>query len=528
MLSIVASLISASILATIGPNVDYLTYHFGNARLGWNPFELKLTTSNVNSHSFGVIGSLPVDGFVYAQPLYVSNEPILGSGLHNIVIAATENDSVYAFDADTGVRLWRTSFSNPAAGITPVPAPFLGCQNIEPTIGITSTPVIDRTTNTVYVVAKTVQQFGGHTTFHDKLHALALDTGVDQTLPVDISGSVLLPNGNVDAFVPQWENNRAGLLLSHGLVYVAFGTHCDTQSAVTHGWLFAYTARTLLPIGLFNTAEDPTSGYFAGLWQAGFGIAADDLGFVYAATGNGPFDPSHHNFGDSVVKFWPHLNPLSAADYFTPFNQNYMKVGDLDLGSGGVMLLPDQIGAYPHLLVAGGKSTAFYLLNRDNLGGYVPGGPDRAVAEIPFTGLGVWGGPAYYRDATDQFIYYIKDHDHLKAYRLVTLPTTSLVFAGQSMGAYPGEGGSIPVVSSNGIVPGTGIVWATTRPNQPVTQPFYLCAYDATNVSHTLYCGAVGYWRAPHFPSGMFLTPTVVNGKVFIGTSSSVVVFGLK
>jgi hypothetical protein len=314
-------------------------------------------------------------------------------------------------------------------------------------------------------------------------------------------------------------------LLSQGRVYVAFTPMCDGPKLAGHGWLFAYHASDLSPAGLFATTTDVNATeYRAGIWQSTFGLGGDQNGSVYCATANGAFDayPAGNNYGDTVLRLG---SDLTVKDYFTPYNEATLEQHDYDFGSGGVMLLPNQPGSYPHLAVAAGKSTAIYLLNRDNLGKFTPSGPDRVLQALAFSGVGVWGGPAYFADATGTFVYYALEGGPLVAYRLSTSPSPRLAAASQSPNLFPGVGGTTPAVSSSGPTAGTGIVWATTRPDHSSTNPIALYAYDADDLSRILFAGTVGPWT---YPKGSpFLTPTIANGKVFVGGQTSLTVFGI-
>jgi hypothetical protein len=506
--------------------IDYTTYHFDSLRTGWNPYETALNVSNVGSGSFGPLFSISVDGNVYAQPLYVSNLTMPDTSVHNVLYVATTNDSLYAIDADTGVTLWKRSFVDTVHKIYNVTAGNVDNHNVWPTIGIVSTPVIDRTADAIFVVTATRFGQGPTAVFNHQLHSITLETGNDNiNSPVTISGSVLFTDGSTETFASQWELNRPALLLSNGSVYVAFGSHGDIKSAISLGWVMAYDEFALTPTGVFTTVRDPASILLDSVWAAGFGLSADATGNVYFATGNGAWNPENggNNYGNTVLKLSP---TLGFEDYFTPeFGvQDPIK----DLGSGGVMLLPDQGGSYPHLAVMAGKGRNLYLLNRDSLGGYAFPSPDRTVQELHNVGnnyKGVHGGPAYAILPSGQYVFVIANLDTLRAYQIQTSPTTQLVLTGTSTNTFPGEGGSIPVVSSNGQNTGTAIVWATTRPNDITETPITLRAYDASNPSTMLYEGNVGYWF--NTQGNPYLTPTVINGKVYVGYGNGVEVFGL-
>jgi hypothetical protein len=516
----------------------YPTQHFDVARTGWFPYETTLTTANVPSLTDRFTHS--VDGTIYAQPLYAHHVNVPGKGVHNVVYAATENDSVYAFDADTNLpALWQRSLV-PAGEAVVSTSDIEGCDNVAPVIGITSTPVIDCATHTMYVVAKTKRVQGSQTTFHFRLHALDIATGADRTAPVDIQGSApgtSQPNdghGHV-VFDPHWHLNRPGLLLMDGTVFVGFGSHCDAHIGSYHGWVFGCDASTLHTVGVFCTTPDTPPGpgaSAAGVWQGGMGLAADPEGFVYFTTGNGDFTasvPGGRDYGDTVTKL---RGDFTVADFFTPSDQPTLLAGDYDLGSGGVLILPDQPPGRDRLplLVTCGKDGNILLIDRSSMGGYTPGGPDKDVQTVPLQpGVpinrqpGVWGGPAYYRRAQQQFVYYCGNGSHLRAYAL-SGGTLALSMIGpnpnQSPAAFPSEGGTTPNVSSNHEAAGSGVVWAIVRGN-----PLRLQAFDATDLTRMLFDAPCGPWSNAH--GGPFIEPTTIQGRVYVPSDGQLTVFGL-
>ena len=386
-----------------GSAADNVTFHQNNARQGWYEAETTLTTANVASSNFGLIGTLaapsgmPAFGKVYSQPLYATNESIGGTA-HNLVIVSTATDQVYAFDDTTGGVVWERSFTNPGAGITQQSWSDTGCSDVNPDIGITGTPVIDRSTDRMYVVVPTKESG----TFHMRLHAISLQNGSDVISPVEVSASVALASGGTASTNPENSFNRSALLEANGNIYVALGSHCDYNTNATHGWVLAYTASSLAPAGNAIDLTNSNNGgnYFLGSpWMGGYGPAADAQGNIYFATGNGPWD-GISNFSMSVLKLPGNLD-ISSASYFTPASEASDSNGDADLGSGGVMLLPDGLSStLPHLLIQGGKGGATgaqkYLLNRDHLGGMQTG--DSGAVWHANTGGGIWGGPAFFQD----------------------------------------------------------------------------------------------------------------------------------
>ena len=506
---------------------DYLTYHGSKFRLGWNQFETELTVANVGGPNFGLLKSIPVDGNVYSQPLFVNNVTMPDSTKHNLLIVATENDTLYAFDAETGATLWQRSFIDPAHGITAIPSSSVSCHNIWPTIGINGTPVIAKTLKTIYLVTDTRETSPSGVTFHHRLHAVDFTTGLDKAgSPVEVTGTARMNDGSTITLNAQWQMNRPSLLISSNTLYVGMGAHCSQMRPIAHGWLFAYDLNSLAQLASWNSATDISSSYLGSIWGLGFGPSSDSLGNVYFNVGDAPFDADTggNNYGYSIMKMGP---KLAVRDYFTPYY--WAGLADNEIGSGGTMILPDQTGTFPHLLVTAGKTGAIFLVNRDHLGEFTPGGPDNVIQEITHAiGInhGVWGGGAYYNGPTGQFVYYVGDHDNLKAFQLFTSPTTHLALSMKSPDIFTGEGGSIPVVSSNGATPGTGIVWVTTRPDDIVNQPMMLRAYDATNLQNEIFQTSIGFWQ--NAMGNPPMTPTVIDGRVFVGTANTVQIFGLK
>ncbi len=512
--------------STVG--VNYTTYHQNNFRTGWNPYETSLTTTNVASSSFGELFTVNLDGETLAQPLIVNQVNMPGLGVHDTLFTVTENDTVYAFDAESGAPLWTSSLVNPNAGITPVPIDNIGnCKNIEPTIGITSTPVIDTTTGTMYVDAKLKEVVGGVTSFHHMLHAIDIATGLDKTgSPVDVTATFPMIGGGTLTFDPQWEHQRPGLLLYRGVVYVGYGSHCDFEGPDAHGWLLGYTEDTLKQVSVFNGSPNNGNG-FSSIWGGGFAPAADYQGSIFFATGNGYFD-GQGNFGDSVLRL--DSTTLHLRDYFAPYNQAYLNEQDFDLGSGGVMLIPQTYGSAPELLVEAGKDKTIYLMSASSLGGYTLGGPDNVLQSIPNgagLNLGVEGGPAYYVGSNGTpYVFYGGGQDHLKAWALTMSPTPMLTLSTQSRITLTGEGGTVPVVSSNGQLAHTGIVWCVFRPQQGgPDHDVVLAAYDASNLLSKLLFTTVGVFGNPK--GNLFSVPTVINGRVYVSNGNQIVTYGL-
>jgi hypothetical protein len=508
--------------------VSVLTSRNDNGRTGLNTNETILTLANVNGNTFGKLFSQPVDGYILAQPLILPNINIPGRGIHNLVMAATENDSVYAFDADNAAGpnaqpLWHASFINPAAGITPmqtvIDLPSGGLGLYGPFVGISATPVIDPVTGTIYAAAKTKEIAGGVTNFVYRVHALDVTTGAEKFGgPVVVEGSVLgVGDGFVPletlAFSPFRHMNRPALLLENGVLTVTFCSLGDNPPF--HGWVFTYNAYTLQPMGIFNATPNGSGG---GIWQSSSGPAADTNGNIYFETGNGTFDPYNQNFGDTVVKLSTAAG-LALADYFTPFNQLDLNLQDLDIGSAGLILLPDSVGsaAHPHLLVAGSKLGTFWLLDRDNLGQFNAAGDSQVVQEISGATARMWVTPAYFNGA----IYYNASSDVVKAFSIsnAVINTTPV---SSSMGAISFPGSSL-CISANGV--SNAIVWGLdSSANQ--TGPAGLNAWNATNLTELLYFGFQNITRDNPGLAVKFTMPTIANGKVYVGTANFLTVFG--
>jgi hypothetical protein len=504
---------------------NVLTYHDDNTRTGQNLTETILTPANVAPNSFGKLFSYSVDGQVYAQPLYVAGVP-MSDGPHNVVFIATEHDSVYAFDANDPTAgsqgngiLWQVSFIDPAHGIdTFNQNDALGCGQITPEIGITATPAIDINAGVMYVVDQFKDTSSGSPVYHHQLHALDITSGSDVVSPVEIEASVVNDSGQTVTFNPREYKERAGLTLSNGVLYTAWASHCDAGNA--HGWVIGYDATSLQQLSVFNTSPN---GRLDTIWQGDGSLAVDATGALYFETGNGTDILQH---GDDYSEAFIRLNGgdgQTVDDYFIPANFHELDQADRDLGSGAPIVLPDQPGDHPHLLVGAGKEGKIYLIDRDNMGGLFnpPNGPDQVVQELPnaISG-GSWDTPAYFDggDPNGPWIYYVGNGDAVKAWQLqngllTTNPTS------QSSNRFSGSYGATPIVSANGTQ--NGIVWALQDQN-----PAVLYAYDATDLTKKLYdTTMVSTDRLG--PGIKFNSPIVADGEVFVAGANSVTVLGL-
>ena len=500
-----------------------LTYKGNTFRTGQMNNETILTTKNVTTSQFGKRISYPVDGQVLAQPLFMPRLTING-GVHNVAFVATEHDSVYAFDADktrTTPPLWKTSFLK-LPTVTTVSPKDVSCDAIKPEYGITGTPVIDPDTGTLYVVVFTKE----NSKFIYRLHALNIKTGKDKPgsptlIQATVPGTGLDSSNGVVRFNPQHQNQRSGLLLLHGIVYIAWGGFCDNDPF--HGWLLGYNASSLQLESLYN---DSANGSRAGIWQGGGGLAADDEGYIYFMTGDGTFDldTGGVDAGDSILKLSTQ-HGLNVVDYFTPFNQSCLEVDDIDLGSGGVMLFPsiDE-------LFGVGKEGRIYIVNRHHMGKYTSLmdpcnnqqliNVDKVVQELPPQSIvgGMMGAPAYWHSSVGDFVYAVGLQDHLKAFKL-TNGLLSASPASQTPESFLYSGGN-PVVSSNGTIAGTGVLW-TIDPSR------MLRAYDSTNLTRELYNSEQNASRDRLGSYAKFSVPTVADGSVFVGTQNSLVIYSL-
>ncbi|PYT21883.1 MAG: hypothetical protein DMG57_37285 [Acidobacteria bacterium] len=490
----------AAVLSPAAAQTNVLTYHNDNARTGQYLNEILLAPSNVKTGLFGKRFFLLADGAVYAQPLYVSRVNVAGKGFHNVVIVATAHDSVYAFDAFTGSGivtqpLWKVSFIDPAHGVTTVPAADVGCGVI-PELGISGTPVIDASSGTIYLIAET-KESGSRYVF--RLHALDVTSGAERPgSPVEIQ-----PPG----FVPLTHKQRGALLLANGLIYSSWSGHCDLGSY--HGWVLAHNAGTLKLAAVFNNTPNGNGGSF---WNGGAGPAADADGNIYLVSANGDFDADSHgsNYGESVIKL---SQQLAITDFFAPFNTTNLNLLDLDLGSSGALLLPDQSGSPAHrqLLFTSGKEGRLYLLDRQNLGGAQVGSDSGAVASLDFSNHATFGSAAYFNGS----VYIAPENSAMLAF-----PVAGAVLASLPVAQTPdtaGDHGATPSISANGDQ--NGIVWIVS-----VEDAGKLRAYDARDLTRIYDSNAQPADALYNYAE--FVAPTIADGKVYVGTFYGVAVYG--
>ncbi|MGH9692201.1 MAG: pyrrolo-quinoline quinone [Candidatus Acidiferrales bacterium] len=500
-------------------DVNVLTYHNDNARTGQYLNESVLTPRNVSAASFGKVGFLPVQGLVDAEPLYVE-KLVINDTLHRVILVATEHDLVYAFDADTFTQLWRVSL----LGAREITSDNRGCQQVTPEIGVTSTPVIDLKAGphgTIYVVAMS-KDHEGH--YFQRLHALDIATGaemhnspmtIEATFPGSGSGS---KNGRV-IFDPKQYKDRAALLLASGVIYTTWASHCDNDPYT--GWVIGYDESTLNQAGVLNLTANGTK---AAIWMTGDGPAADPAGNVYLLTGNGTFDttldpsgfPAQGDYGNAFVKLGMRGGRLSVIDYFTMHDTIAQSEQDEDLGSGGILLLPDMMDSSKrvrHLAIGAGKDQIIYTVDRDSMGKF--NATEDKVFEKDIWALGgmEFASPAYFNNT----VYYGAYKDYLRAFPIANgvLPRLPASQTSKKFD-YPGI---TPSISANGT--SNGIVWAVEN-----SVPATLHAYAAADLSNEIYNSNQAGARN-QFGHNKFIAPMIADGKVYVGTPTGVIVFGL-
>ena len=526
LLSLLAVLITRRdmLVGAAPPFKGVLTYHNDNQRTGRNPSETSLTLKNVNSSTFGKLFVIPTDGRVDAQPLYAPTVSIPGNGTHNVLFVASEHGTVYGFDADNGSTLWQVTTL--ASGETP--SDNRGCSQVTPEIGVTSTPVIDLTSGphgTIYVVAMSKDSSSN---YHQRLHALDITSGAEEFGgPVEIAakypGTGDNSQGGYVIFDPKQYKERAGLLLLDHIVYTSWASHCDDRPYT--GWIISYNETTLAQQSVLNVTPN---GHEGAIWAAGAGLAADTIGNIYFLDANGTFDtalnakgfPENGDYGNAIMKLSTKKGQLAVSDYFNMYNTVSESDVDEDLGSGGAMVVPnfvDSKGVLHKLVVGAGKDTNIYVANRTNMGKFNPNNNSQIYQEVTGALAGsVFSAPAF----EDNAIYYGGVGDTIKAFSFNTsgLLNSTPASATSTKFSFPGATPSI-----SGAATGDLILWATEN-----TSPAVLHAYEAKNLSVELYNSNQAAGGRDHFGSGnKFITPTIANGKVYVGTASGVGVLGL-
>jgi len=520
--SVIAVLIFISVSAPLcAAQIAVTTYHYDNYRTGWNSHESKLTPANVTKSTFGLLKAVPLDDQVDGQPLVVPGVMITAGHYqgttHDVVYVATESNTVYAIDARSGTILLRPNFGKP------VPLP-LGCNNNGPNVGINSTPVIDPTSNTLYVIVYT--QDGAKQNY--TLHALDLGSLTDKVTPRPVAASHTLTNGTTFDFNAKYQRQRPALLLTNDSVYAGFGSFCDYAGRHSRGWLLGWAADTLAPFSSNQLndqrAKDNGSFFLSSVWMSGYGPATDDQGNILFVTGNS--DPGTYDgvtdIQESVVKISSTL--ATVLDLFTPSNQVALDQSDGDFGSGGVLVIPDQPGSIPHLAVAAGKDGNMYFMNEDNLGGY---SPHKNNVLGTYAIGGCWCGQSYFMDADGTGRVVASGGNSISLYRIETSPKVALHFLKGSV-SIPGSQnpGFFTSVSSNGTK--APIIWALSHPTGVGSDPINLYAFDPSSgktTMKTLFSAQAGYW--PNINGNSNLVPVVANGRVFVASNQTLEIFGL-
>ena len=508
--------------AHAGP-ISVTTYHYDNLRTGWNQIETGLKPANVASAKFKLVASAVLDDQVDAQPLVLGSQAVNGHGAREVVYVATESDTIYAIDANTGQILLQKNFG------TPVPINELpgGCNNNGPNIGINSTPVIDTSSNTIYAVTDT---FENNQAVY-RIHALDPGTLSDKVTPVVVTASGKLSDGSTYNFNAYASRLRPALLFANGNVYAGFGSYCDVAADQSRGWILGWQAGTLTPLPnneLTNKLKTSTDDFFlTSIWMSGYGLAASVAGDIYFVTGNSDYSGDSYdkvrNIAESVVQLSPDLSTVKSL--FTPMGdlgwQN-LDIWDADFGSGGAMLLPPQTGSDANILVAAGKVGVMYVLNADDLNNGRPnGGRAFSTANVG----ACWCGPSYYK-ASDGFGRVVTSgNNDVGIWKIVAGTKPRLVSKG-SPGSVDGAQfpGFFTSVSSNGTLAGTAIVWAVGRPTDSNPANVSLYAFDPTK-GKQLFSSVAGSW--PYTTGDSNIVPVVANGKVYVASNQSLAIFGL-
>jgi hypothetical protein len=523
---------------------DVITYHNDNGRTGWNPNENTLTPANVTKTTFGLIKTVVLDDAkdqVDAQPLIVTNMKMPGMGVHSVAYVATENDSVYAVDSFTGVKLEKAHLG------TPVPRP-LNCENNGPVVGINSTPTIDRKAGVIYVVAYVMKG----TTPTYELHALDLATLSDKYPPQKIAATNTLATGVAYPFDASVQRQRAALLQADGNVYAGFAAFCDFQASLSRGWVLGWNQTSLAPLGNSELLDKSTATssfdcyfhtpwasnhpcYLSSVWMSGFGPAADASGNLFFTTGNtGIADGTGVSFYDSKTNIAESLVKLSGdlktvVDFFTPSNVNALDHDDTDFGAGGAVVLPDQPGPIPHLAVAAGKDANLYIVNRDTgkMGEFQNPNVPKSVS-IATCPCDTHSGPAYFKGSDGIGRVVSSGGDEVMTWKVDTASTPALALDGKAPVTSGQDPGFFTSISSNGTAANTAIIWAVGRPQSDSNTHVILQAFDATASGGTLkalWSDNAGSW--PNTGGNANIVPTVANGMVYVASNQQLQIFGL-
>jgi hypothetical protein len=500
-----------------------LTYHNDNMRTGRNQGETTLTLKNVNSSTFGKLFGLSSDGLVDAQPLYAPNLNVAGAN-HNVLFVASEHDTVYGFDADTGATLWQKTMLQG----TEVPSDDRGCGQVTPEIGITSTPVIDLATGphgTMYLVAMSKDSSGN---YYQRLHALDVTTGEEEfggpiAVAAKYPGTGDNSQGGNVIFDPKQYKERAGLLLLNHVIYTSWSSHCDFRPYT--GWIIGYNESTLAQTSVLNVTPNGNEG---SIWAAGAGPAADSTGNIYFLDANGTFDtslnpngfPVNGDYGNAIMKLSIKKGQLAVADYFNMYNTVSESEADEDLGSGGALVIPnfkDSSGVVHQLVVGAGKDQNIYVANRDNMGKFNPNNNNQIYQEVTGALAGqVFSMPAF----ANGRVYYGAVGDAIRAFAFNSSGLLNMI-PQSATGTHFGYPGATPSIS--GSTRANLILWATEN-----SSPAVLHAYNANNLAQELYNSNQAAGGRDRFGNGnKFITPTIASGKVYVATQTGVGVFGL-
>lgn len=508
---------------TASAQTAVITHHNSNYRTGWNSTETTLTPANVNASQFGLLETVTVDDQVDAEPLVVPGVTITAGsnqGQHDVVYIVTGNDTVYAIDANVGTILLSQNLGKPISNP-------LGCNNNGPHVGITSTPVIDLTSNTIYLIAY-VQGSAGPAYY---LHAMDLGSLTDKVAPQLVTASHTLTDGTSFVFNATYQRQRPGLLEANGNIYAGFGSFCDLSANLSRGWLLGWSTGTLTPLPanqLFDTqVTSPDTFFLSSIWMSGSGLATDDSGNIVFVTGNSDYSGTTYdgitNIQESVIKVSSDLT--TVVDLFTPSNQASLDEADNDFGAGGVLVLPDQPGSLPHLAVAAGKNGSMYFMNEDSLGGY---STKKNNVLGTYSIGGCWCGESYFVDPNDGAARIVSSGgNRVVVWKLQTSPTAQLTAFARTNTISTGQnGGFFTSVSSNGNA--NPIVWALSRPLSRTQASMTLYAFNPEpgGPMAELFHGIAGAW--PNWYGDSNQVPTVANGKVYVASNKKLEIFGLK
>lgn len=508
-------------------HVAVTTYHYDNLRTGWNSHEEGLTPARVAGPNFGLLHSVALDDQVDTQPLLIPHVDITAGpaqGEHDVVYVATESNTIYAIDAQSGAILLNPNFG------TPVSWP-LGCNNNGPNVGIDGTPVIDGKDNAMYVIVYTMQ--GGTPAYY--IHELNLSDLTDMIPPVLVSATYTLTDHSTFNFNATYQRQRPALVESQGNIYAGFGSFCDWGGNQSRGWILGWEKGSLaaLPANHLNDSQatSPYPLFLSSIWMSGYGISADEPGNLYFVTGNSDYTPPPTattydgvtNIQESVVKMSPDLTKV--LDLFTPSNVRDLDTGDTDYGSGGPLLLPVQSGSNPNLTAAAGKDGRMFVLDRDNLGGYTPGGPDKVVGLVNIGSC--WCGQSYFSDGVGHVVS--SGGSNVIVWKVQVSPSFQLVkeATSASIGGGQDPGFFTSISSDESHNP---IIWAVSRPNNSKPATIFLFAFSALPASGsktlaTLYQGDAGTW--PNLGGNANIVPVVANGKVYVASYKKLIIFGL-